>query len=382
MPWNDCMAGVGHFPGAHCVPEAASARHNGHERPPLRYLHDRPSIEPPKEGGSRWEQLLVPAARNRGKYLLRRGAGMPKRSPGPSVKDPEMYEALRDDGASKEKAARISNAAANTSRSAMGRKGGNAGDYDERSKDDLLARARELGIEGRSKMSKAELIEDVQGRAHRRPAQPLTLDTAEAPLRGAAPLQGSDQGRVQLDLGAGERGGDRAAGLRTVGERREILSAQARHGGTDGEDDAGDALANDEGDVSTGVDRGGRGAVVGQRCGQCHGEAGGMCGCDEFLGAGLAFGLRGTGAPVHRDAAEVGVQELDFTLAFGEGAFPMGLRRSNGHVGPAFRRFLPVSFPDGSNAKPRAIPERRPRLNSLAGWARSGDTRQTPGCSS
>lgn len=84
---------------------------------------------------------------------------MPKRKPGASVKDPEMYEALRDDGASKEKAARISNAAANTSRSAMGRKGGNAGDYDERSKDDLLARARELGIEGRSKMSKAKLID-------------------------------------------------------------------------------------------------------------------------------------------------------------------------------------------------------------------------------
>ena len=37
---------------------------------------------------------------------------MPARKPGPSVKDPEMYEALRDDGASKEKAARISNAAA------------------------------------------------------------------------------------------------------------------------------------------------------------------------------------------------------------------------------------------------------------------------------
>ena len=84
---------------------------------------------------------------------------MPKRTPGPSVKDPEMYEALRDDGASKEKDARISNAAANTSRSAVGRKGGSAGDYDDRSKDDLLARARELGIEGRSKMSKTELIE-------------------------------------------------------------------------------------------------------------------------------------------------------------------------------------------------------------------------------
>ena len=48
---------------------------------------------------------------------------MPARKPGPSVKDPEMYEALRDDGASKEKAARISNAAANTSREAVGAKG-------------------------------------------------------------------------------------------------------------------------------------------------------------------------------------------------------------------------------------------------------------------
>jgi hypothetical protein len=49
---------------------------------------------------------------------------MPQRKPGPSVKDPKMYEALRDDGASKEKAARISNAAANTSRSSVGKKGG------------------------------------------------------------------------------------------------------------------------------------------------------------------------------------------------------------------------------------------------------------------
>jgi hypothetical protein len=83
---------------------------------------------------------------------------MPKRNPGPSVKDPEMYEALRDDGASKEKAARIANAAANTSRSAVGRKGGHSGDYDDWSKEDLLRRARDIGIKGRSSMSKAELI--------------------------------------------------------------------------------------------------------------------------------------------------------------------------------------------------------------------------------
>lgn len=82
-----------------------------------------------------------------------------RREPGPSVKDPELYEALRDDGASKEKAARIANAAANTSRSQVGRKGAKAKDYDDRTKDELLKRARELGIEGRSTMSKAQLVD-------------------------------------------------------------------------------------------------------------------------------------------------------------------------------------------------------------------------------
>lgn len=84
---------------------------------------------------------------------------MPARKPGPSVKDPEMYEALRDDGASKEKAARISNAASNSSRSAVGAKGGRSGDYDSWTKQDLAKRARELGIEGRSTMSKSELVD-------------------------------------------------------------------------------------------------------------------------------------------------------------------------------------------------------------------------------
>ena len=84
---------------------------------------------------------------------------MPKRDPGPSVKDKELYEALRDDGASKEKAARIANAAAGSSRSAVGRKGGKAEDYDERTKAELRERAAELGIKGRSTMSKPELID-------------------------------------------------------------------------------------------------------------------------------------------------------------------------------------------------------------------------------
>ena len=81
------------------------------------------------------------------------------KDPGPSVKDPEQYEALRDEGMSKEKAARIANASANEGRSTVGRRGGAAEDYDDRTKDELLERAREVGIEGRSKMTKPELID-------------------------------------------------------------------------------------------------------------------------------------------------------------------------------------------------------------------------------
>lgn len=84
---------------------------------------------------------------------------MPKRTPGPSVKDPELYEALRDEGNSKEKSARIANAAANSSRSAVGRKGATATDYDDRSREELLSRAKDIGIPGRSRMTKAQLIE-------------------------------------------------------------------------------------------------------------------------------------------------------------------------------------------------------------------------------
>lgn len=85
---------------------------------------------------------------------------MPRgRGPGPSVKDPEQYEALRDEGMSKEKAARIANASARDGRSAVAKRGGVAEDYEDRTKDELVKRAREIGIEGRSKMSKSELID-------------------------------------------------------------------------------------------------------------------------------------------------------------------------------------------------------------------------------
>ena len=85
--------------------------------------------------------------------------GEKKKDPGPSVKDKELYEDLRDDGASKEKAARIANAAANEGRSSVGKRGGSAEDYDDRTVDELRDRAAELGIEGRSSMSKDELID-------------------------------------------------------------------------------------------------------------------------------------------------------------------------------------------------------------------------------
>lgn len=75
------------------------------------------------------------------------------------IKDPELYEALREDGASKEKAARISNAAARDGRSAVGSRGGAAGDYEDHTVDELKARARELGLSGYSKLRKRELIE-------------------------------------------------------------------------------------------------------------------------------------------------------------------------------------------------------------------------------
>jgi hypothetical protein len=78
--------------------------------------------------------------------------------PGPSVKDPDVYEALRDEGNSKEKSARIANASANTSRSKVGKKGGKAGSYDDMTVAELRKRAAQIGIDGRSSMAKAQLI--------------------------------------------------------------------------------------------------------------------------------------------------------------------------------------------------------------------------------
>jgi hypothetical protein len=89
---------------------------------------------------------------------------MPRRDHGPSVQDPELYEELREEGASKEKAARIANEAGREGRSEVGRRGGKAARYEEWSKEELYEKAKELGIEGRSEMSKEELIRALRNR--------------------------------------------------------------------------------------------------------------------------------------------------------------------------------------------------------------------------
>lgn len=79
-----------------------------------------------------------------------------------SLKDPKLYEELRDEGNSKQKAARISNAAAARGRSAVGRKGGTSGDYDDWTVGDLKSRAKELGMTGYSKLKKSELVSKIR----------------------------------------------------------------------------------------------------------------------------------------------------------------------------------------------------------------------------
>ena len=71
---------------------------------------------------------------------------------GPSIKDDALYEELLKQGESKEKAARIANA------KAAGTLDHDSTRLEDRTKDDLYEEAQKIGIEGRSAMSKAELI--------------------------------------------------------------------------------------------------------------------------------------------------------------------------------------------------------------------------------
>lgn len=78
--------------------------------------------------------------------------------PRAQIKDEKKYQKLRDKGESKEKAARIANASAGQGGRKVGRKGGKNPSYDDWTRDDLMKRAREIGIEGRSSMNKSQLV--------------------------------------------------------------------------------------------------------------------------------------------------------------------------------------------------------------------------------
>ena len=87
---------------------------------------------------------------------------MPQKDPGPSVKDDELYEKLREEGDSKEKSARIANAAAKRGRSAVGSAGGHSKSYEDWTVDELRDRAKELGLTGYSSLKKDELIDELR----------------------------------------------------------------------------------------------------------------------------------------------------------------------------------------------------------------------------
>lgn len=77
---------------------------------------------------------------------------MPKNSTS-HIKNPEQYEALREQGMSKEKAARIANSGREASV-----KGGKSPKYEDWTKKELQKKAKEVGIEKYSTMNKQELI--------------------------------------------------------------------------------------------------------------------------------------------------------------------------------------------------------------------------------
>lgn len=78
--------------------------------------------------------------------------------PNSSIKNEKMYEDLRKEGNSKEKSARISNAAAARGKSAVGKKGGESGSYDDWTVPELRKRAKELGVSGYSGLTKSKLV--------------------------------------------------------------------------------------------------------------------------------------------------------------------------------------------------------------------------------
>ncbi len=82
--------------------------------------------------------------------------------PNPTIKNEKLYEDLREEGNSKQKSARIANAAAARGTSAVGRKGGKSGSYDDWTVPELKKRAKEIGISGYSALTKSKLIDKIR----------------------------------------------------------------------------------------------------------------------------------------------------------------------------------------------------------------------------
>jgi hypothetical protein len=82
--------------------------------------------------------------------------------PNSSIKNEKMYEDLRKEGNSKQKSARIANAAAASGKSAVGKKGGKSGSYDDWTVADLKKRAKEIGLSGYSSLPKDKLISKIR----------------------------------------------------------------------------------------------------------------------------------------------------------------------------------------------------------------------------
>jgi len=78
--------------------------------------------------------------------------------PNSSMKNEQLYEELRREGNSKEKSARITNAAAARGKSSVGKKGGESASYEDWKVSDLTKRAKELGLSGYSSMTKPRLV--------------------------------------------------------------------------------------------------------------------------------------------------------------------------------------------------------------------------------
>ena len=133
-------------------------------------------------------RLSIPPLERRARHSVRDGDIskediMPAGRGSSSLKDPELYEELRKDGASKEKAARISNAAARDGRSAVGHRGGAAGDYDDWTVERLRDARQGAGTHRVSRKRKSELI------AHA--ARALNWPDSSACDRGRMPASGA-----------------------------------------------------------------------------------------------------------------------------------------------------------------------------------------------